>query len=60
MPVSHDSLHLFGSFQLICQGQPVALGQVRLEQLLAYLALHAGVPVARSEIASEVAKAKGA
>ena len=46
-----DSLRLFGSFQFTCNGKPVILGQTRLEELVAYLAIRTGAPVARSEIA---------
>ncbi|MCB9157177.1 MAG: AAA family ATPase [Caldilineaceae bacterium] len=49
--MSPDSLCLLGTFQLIHHGQPITLGQPRLEELLALLALYPGVPVARMQIA---------
>ncbi len=49
--MASDSLRLLGTFQLIHHGQLVPLGQPRLEELLALLALRPGVPVARARIA---------
>ncbi|HRW09104.1 MAG TPA: BTAD domain-containing putative transcriptional regulator [Caldilineaceae bacterium] len=49
--MSSDSLCLLGTFQLIHHGQPLILGQPRLEELLALLALRPGVPVARTQLA---------
>ena len=41
------SLSLFGTFKLRYGGQEVLLGQPRLEELIALLAVHAGEPVPR-------------
>lgn len=49
--MSSGSLRLLGTFQLIHHGQPIILGQPRLEELLALLALRPGTPVARVQIA---------
>ena len=54
MFLASDSLRLFGLFQLICQGKPVVLDQPRLEELIALLAIHAGEPVARAQIAYQL------
>ena len=50
----HDTLRLLGAFQLVQDGQPVALGQARLEEVLAYLATHPGVAIPRAEIAYQL------
>ncbi len=54
MPVPHDTLRLLGLFQLVQSGQPVTLGQARLEEVLAYLATRPGIPVPRVEIAYQL------
>ncbi len=54
MPLTLDSLRLFGSFQLICRGKEIALVQPRLEELIALLAIHAGQPVTRIQIAHQL------
>ena len=51
MSSEKDALRLLGAFQLHLHGQEVVLGQPRLEELVALLALHAGEPVPRSRIA---------
>jgi DNA-binding SARP family transcriptional activator len=46
------TLQLLGSFQMTGGGQPIAgLNQARLRELLAYLVLRRGAPVARSSLA---------
>ena len=51
MTVPPDTLHLLGTFQLIRQGKEVTLGQPRLEELIALLAVHHGEPIPRVQIA---------
>ena len=46
-----DRLRLLGTFELTLDGIPVALGQPRLEELVALLALRPGTPLKRAEIA---------
>ncbi len=46
-----DSLRLLGAFQLRSSGREVTLGQSRLEELTALLAIQAGEPVSRAQIA---------
>lgn len=47
----NNSFRLLGAFQLILNDRPVILGQARLEELLAWLALRPDVPTPRAEIA---------
>lgn len=49
--MSPDRLCVLGTFQLIHHGESIALGQPRLEEMLALLALRAGTPVSRAQIA---------
>ncbi len=44
-------LQLFGTFQLLHHAEVVNLGQARLEELVAFLALYPGQPFTRSQIA---------
>ena len=46
------TIQLLGSFQMARGGQPVVgMNQARLQELLAYLVLRRGRPVARSSLA---------
>ena len=47
-------LHLFGSFQLSFNGEPISLNQPRLEELTALLAVHQGEPIPRAQIAYRI------
>ena len=46
-----NRLRLLGTVELTLDGAPVALGQSRLEELVALLALRPGTPLKRAEIA---------
>ena len=48
------SFRLFGQFQLIDRGDEVVLGQPRLEELIALLAIHPGEPIQRAQIAYQI------
>lgn len=50
MPAARLNLHLFGLLRLLQDDQPVAgFDQARLQQLLAYLALHRAAPISRQK-----------
>lgn len=51
IPLPHDRLRLLGAFQLVLNDEPIMLGQARLEELIAFLALRPGVSIHRAEIA---------
>ncbi len=46
----HNSLQLLGAFRLIQHREPVVLGQLRLEELIALLAIQPGTPITRARI----------
>ncbi len=46
-----DSLRLLGGFELAVDHEPIPLGQPRLEEFVAFLAVHPGEPFSRSQIA---------
>ncbi len=54
MSAPQSSLQLLGSFQLVHHGEPVALGQSRLAELVTLLALSPGTPVTRIQIAHKI------
>jgi DNA-binding SARP family transcriptional activator len=45
------SLRLLGAFQILHHGAEVSLGRARLEELVAWLAIHPGTPRTRTQIA---------
>lgn len=53
-PVAPGYASIARRFQLIQDGQPIVLGQARLEEVLAYLATRPGIPVPRAEIAYQL------
>ncbi len=46
-----DRLRLLGGFELVVDGGPISLGQSRLEELVAFIAVHPGETFSRSQIA---------
>ena len=50
MSLPHNSLQLLGAFRLVQHGEPVALGQPRLEELITLLAIQPGTPITRARI----------
>ncbi len=52
--MSPNTLRLFGTFQLVCHGEQIMLGQPRLEEIVAWLAVRPGVAVARAQIAYQL------
>ena len=49
-----NTLRLFGTFQLVRHGEQIMLGQPRLEEIVAWLAVRPGVAVARGQIAYQL------